>query len=268
MFILSGQVVINPIFIAQYAAALITVIFFGYYIAIFFFMDMDLNERKSLIALFVICVASTLFWAGFEQAGSSLNLFGRDFTNRLIGTFEIPTSWFQSANSFFIVILSPFFAALWVNLGKKLIRPNYGLKCAAGLIIMSSGFIVMFFASQAATSGLTVAPYWLITTYFLHTVGELCLSPVALTAVSKLSPKRLAGQMMGIFTLTYSIGSLVAGLIAGKFDPESINQMPNLYLQISLFSIFSGIVIAIFATRTKDWESLLQESSTLLETKR
>lgn len=267
-FILSGQVVINPIFIAQYAAALITVIFFGYYIAIFFFMDMDLNERKSLIALFVICIASTLFWAGFEQAGSSLNLFGRDFTNRLIGTFEIPTSWFQSANSFFIVILSPFFAALWVNLGKKLIRPNYGLKCAAGLIIMSSGFIVMFFASQAATSGFSVAPYWLITTYFLHTVGELCLSPVALSAVSKLSPKRLAGQMMGIFTLTYSIGSLVAGLIAGKFDPENINQMPNLYLQISLFSIFSGIVIAIFATRTKDWESLLQESSTLLETKR
>jgi POT family proton-dependent oligopeptide transporter len=132
---------------------------------------------------------------------------------------------------------------------------------------MSSGFIVMFFASQAAASGFSVAPYWLITTYFLHTVGELCLSPVALSAVSRLSPKRLAGQMMGVFTLTYSIGSLVAGLIAGKFDPGSIYQMPNLYLQITFFLICSGIVIAIFATRTRNWESLLEEPAASLETK-
>ena len=266
--IFSGEIAVNPISIAQYVAALIAIIFLGYYAAFLFFIDLDLNERKSLIALFLICLASTLFWAGAEQAGSSLNLFGRDFTNRLIGAFEIPTSWFQSANSFFIVILSPFFAALWVNLGKNLIRPNYGLKCATGLIIMSSGFIVMFFASQAAASGFSVAPYWLITTYFLHTVGELCLSPVALSAVSRLSPKRLAGQMMGVFTLTYSIGSLVAGLIAGKFDPGSIYQMPNLYLQITFFLICSGIVIAIFATRTRNWESLLEEPTASLETKR
>ena len=92
-----------------------------------------------------------------------------------------------------------------------MINPSYGLKCAVGLIIMASGFIVMFFAAQVAASGLQAAPYWLIATYFLHTVGELCLSPVALSAVSQLSPKRFAGQMMGVFTLTYSIGSVVAG---------------------------------------------------------
>ena len=161
--------------------------------------------------MFLICVASTFFWAGFEQAGSSLNLFGRDYTDRFIGSFEIPPAWFQSANSFFIVLLSPFFAALWINLTKRMLNPSYGLKCAVGLIIMASGFIVMFFAAQVAASGLQAAPYWLIATYFLHTVGELCLSPVALSAVSKLSPKRFAGQMMGIFTLTYSIGSVVAG---------------------------------------------------------
>ena len=95
-----------------------------------------------------------------------------------------------------------------------MLNPSYGLKCAVGLIIMASGFIVMFFAAQVAASGLQAAPYWLIATYFLHTVGELCLSPVALSAVSQLSPKRFAGQMMGIFTLTYSIGSVVAGLVA------------------------------------------------------
>ena len=98
-------------------------------------------------------------------------------------------------------------------------------------------------------------------TYFLHTVGELCLSPVALSAVSKLSPKRFAGQMMGVFTLTYSIGNVVAGLVAGNFDPENIQQMPSLYLQISLFTIAIGVVIAIFALKTKNWESPIDQKA-------
>jgi len=125
----------------------------------------------------------------------------------------------------------------------------------------------MFFAAQAASRGLLVAPYWLVSTYFLHTVGELCLSPVALSAVSRLSPKRFSGQLMGVFTLTYSIGSVVAGLVAGNFNPENIEQMPNLYLQISLFSILAGIIIAALATATRKWESLLEEEAELLQTK-
>ena len=135
-----------------------------------------------------------------------------------------------------------------------MITPSYGVKCALGLIIMATGFIVMFFAAQFAASGLKVAPYWLVATYFLHTVGELCLSPVALSAVSKLSPKRFAGQMMGVFVLTYSIGNVVAGLLAGNFDPEKVQEMPNLYLQISLFSIAIGIVIYLLTFKTNKWE--------------
>ena len=172
----------------------------------------------------------------------------------MLGAFEIPTAWFQSANSFFIVILSPFFAALWINLAKRMITPSYSVKCAFGLIVMATGFIVMFFASQYAAAGLKVAPYWLIATYFLHTVGELCLSPVALSAVSKLSPKRFAGQMMGVFVLTYSIGNVIAGLLAGNFDPENLEQMPNLYLQISLFGISIGIILVLLSFKTKYWE--------------
>ena len=253
--IMSGSVAIDPVSLAQYVALLITVVFLGYYAAIYLFTDLTDAEKKSLGALFLVCVASTFFWAGFEQAGSSLNLFGRDYTDRFIASFEIPPAWFQSANSFFIVLLSPFFAALWINLTKRMINPSYGLKCAVGLIIMASGFIVMFFAAQVAASGLRAAPYWLIATYFLHTVGELCVSPVALSAVSKLSPKRFAGQMMGVFTLTYSIGSVVAGLVAGNFDSENIQQMPNLYLQISMFSIAAGLVIALCTIGTRHWES-------------
>jgi len=252
--IMSGSMDIDPVSLAQYVALLITFVFLGYYAAIYLFVDLTDAEKKSLGALFLVCVASTFFWAGFEQAGSSLNLFGRDYTDRFIGNFEIPTAWFQSANSFFIVLLSPFFAALWINLTKRMISPSYGLKCAVGLIIMAGGFIVMFFAAQVAASGLQAAPYWLVATYFLHTVGELCLSPVALSAVSKLSPKRFSGQMMGVFTLTYSIGSVVAGLVAGNFDPENIQQMPNLYLQISMFTIAAGLVIALCTIGTRHWE--------------
>ena len=253
--LLTNQISLEPVVVAQYITVVITAIFLFYFTGLFYFSKLSSKERKSLVAFLLICVASTLFWAGFEQAGSSLNLFGQDFTNRLIGNFEIPPAWFQSTNSIFIIVLSPFFASIWINLSKQLIYPNYGFKCAAGLVIMASGFIVMFFAAQLAGSGMKVAPGWLISTYFLHTVGELCLSPVALTAVSQLSPRRFAGQMMGVFTLTYSIGSLVAGLIAGNFNPQNIEEMPNLFLQISLYSIVAGTLIGIFALKTKHWES-------------
>ena len=258
LLMLNSAIAINPVTLAQYVALTITIVFLAYYACMYTFANLSNDEKKSLGALFLVCIASTFFWAGFEQAGSSLNLFGRDYTDRIIGSFEIPPAWFQSANSFFIVILSPFFAALWINFGKRFVRPDYGFKCAIGLIIMATGFIVMFFAAQVAASGLQAAPYWLIATYFLHTVGELCLSPVALSAVSKLSPRRYAGQMMGVFTLTYSIGNVIAGLVAGNFDPENIQQMPNLYLYIAFFTIAAGILIALFAFKTRNWETLIK----------
>lgn len=257
-----GVLVINPVVLAKYVAVAFAITFFLYYGYIYFAGNLDEGEKKRMWALFLVCVASTCFWSGFEQAGSSLNLFARDYTDRLIGSFTIPTAWFQSTNAFFIIILSPFFAALWVNLAKRMITPTYSVKCAIGLIIMASGFIVMFFASQYAAQGLKVAPMWLITTYFLHTVGELCLSPVALSAVSKLSPKRFAGQMMGVFVLTYSIGNLLSGLLAGEFDPNRVEDLPNLYLQIALFSIGIGIFLVLISFKAKVWEGQAEKPLT------
>jgi len=263
--LLSGILSFNAVSMAQYVVIAITTVFLAYYAGIFIFGRLTQAERRRLMALFLICVASACFWAGFEQAGSSLNLFGRDYTDRLLGDFEIPPAWFQSANAIFIVVLSPFFAALWINLGKRMLDPSYGIKCAIGLIVMASGFIVMFFAAQLAASGLKVAPLWLITTYFLHTVGELCLSPVALSAVSKLSPRRFSGQMMGVFVLTYSIGNVIAGLLAGNFDPNRVDEMPNLYIQISLFSIAIGIVIFLLSLKTKLWEKARDDGESDLD---
>lgn len=255
-----GVIVLEPRALAEKVAVLFVFTFLLYFFGIFFLGKLNADEKKRMGALFLICVASACFFAGFEQAGSSLNLFGQDYTQRMLGTFEIPAAWFQSANSIFIIILSPFFAALWVNLGKRMIEPSYSVKCALGLIIMASGFIVMFFAAGAAATGLKVAPYWLVMTYFLHTVGELCLSPVALSAVSKLSPRRFGGQLMGVFVLTYSMGSVIAGLLAGQFDPEQVDQMPGLYMRISLFSIAIGIVLLLLSFKTGKWEKLAEKA--------
>ncbi|MEQ3639916.1 MAG: peptide MFS transporter [Alteromonas sp.] len=259
-----GSIVIEPIALAQKVAIFFTAIFFLYFGFIYFKGDLSENEKRRMWALFLVCVASACFWSGFEQAGSSLNLFAQNYTDRVLsdgsfltswfGMSAIPTVWFQLSNSLFIIILSPFFAALWINLAKRMIDPSYTIKCAVGIIIMATGFLVMFMASQYAAQGLKVAPMWLVTTYFLHTVGELCLSPVALSAVSKLSPKRFAGQMMGVFVLTYSIGNIIAGLLSGNFDPENVKEMPNLYLQIALFSIAVGIVIALLSVKSRFWE--------------
>lgn len=253
---ISGMVSFSPVTVAQYVAVAITLVFLACYAYIVFFGGLDQNEKRRVGALFVVCLASICFWCGFEQAGSSLNLFGRDFTDRMVGTFEIPPEWLQSANSTFILILSPFFAYLWISLAKKLITPSSGFKCVLGLAIMATGFLVMFFAAQIAASGLKVAPYWLVATYFLHTVGELCLSPVALSAVSKLSPRRYAGQMMGLFVLTYSIGSVVAGLLAGHFDPNNVEEMPGLFMQIALATMAFAAVILILVLKTRHWERL------------
>lgn len=254
-----GTLEIDAVSLAQKVAVAFTAIFFIYFGVIYFRGKLSQTEKKGMWALLLVCVASACFWSGFEQAGSSLNLFARDYTDRTIGGFEIPTAWFQNANPFFIILLTPFFAAFWIKLGQRMVTPGYGIKCAVGLMIMASGFIVMIFAAQIAAGGAKAAPYFLILTYFLHTVGELCLSPIALSAVSKLSPQRFIGQMMGVFVLTYSIGNIIAGLMAGNFDPNNVAEMPNLYQQIATFSIGIGAVILLISLVSKNWEKAVVE---------
>jgi len=256
---LTGSMSINPIALSEAAAYFFCAVFVIYYLGIYFGGNLNAVEKRGMWALLLVCIASTCFWSGFEQAGSSLNIFGRDFTDRTIFGFEFPTTWLQNANPFFIIVLTPFFAAIWINLGKRMVTPAYGIKCAVGLIIMAMGFVVMFFAAQLAAQGLKVAPYWLILTYFLHTVGELCLSPIALSAVSKLSPKRFVGQLMGVFVLTYSMGNIIAGLLAGRFNPEQVDQMPNLFMQIVIFSVGIGAVVLLVGLVSKQWEKDIED---------
>lgn len=251
---LAGSLSIDAVSMAQNVAVVFTATFFIYFGVVYFRGNLSAIEKKGMWALMLVCIASACFWSGFEQAGSSLNLFARDYTDRIIGGFEIPTAWFQNANPFFIIMLTPFFAAMWIKLGQRMASPGYGIKCAVGLMIMASGFIVMIFAAQIAAGGAKAAPFFLIMTYFLHTVGELCLSPIALSAVSKLSPQRFIGQMMGVFVLTYSIGNIIAGLLAGNFDPNNVAEMPNLFKSIATFSIGVGAIVLLIALVSKNWE--------------
>jgi len=158
-----GQLSFDPISVSKWVAIIFVGIFIAYYGWVYFLGGLNPVEKKGMWAFFLICIASTMFWSGFEQAGSSLNLFGQDFTNRMIGNFELPTTWLQNVNPFFIITLTPFFAAFWIWLGKRMMTPGYGLKMGVGLVIMGLGFIVMIFAAQAAAAG-KVAIFWLVMT--------------------------------------------------------------------------------------------------------
>ena len=250
---LAGTLTFDPIAASKLVAVVFVGIFLVYFFWVYFLGGLSPVEKRGMWAFMLICIASTMFWSGFEQAGSSLNLFGQDFTDRMIGGWELPTVWLQNVNPFFIITLTPLFAAFWIWLGKRTMTPGYGIKMGIGLMIMGLGFVVMIFAAQAASQG-KVAIFWLVLTYFLHTVGELTLSPISLSAVSKLAPPRFLGQMMGLFVLTYSMGNIVAGLLAGGFDSENVEQMPDLFTTIATFAIGTGAVVLLFGMFTKNWE--------------
>ena len=244
---ISGAVEIDPVKLAHGTTYFITAIAALYFIYVFVFGRLSPFERNCVIMIVILVIAEAVFWSGFEQAGSSLNLFAERYTDRFLLSFEIPAGWFQSLNPLFILIFAPFMAALWVNLGRRNLDPSIPVKFGLGLIQLGLGFLVMYGASSFVVRGENVLPTWLFFTYLLHTTGELCLSPVGLSAVSKLSPKRFVSQMMGIWFLGTALGSLLAGLLAGRFNPESLDDMPGLYLQIISIAVVSGILMILLA---------------------
>lgn len=212
-----------------------------YFLYQFIFGKLNRVETKGMLMIAVLFVASAIFWSGFEQASSSMNLFAEDWTNRMIRGWEMPTTWLQSVNPVFIILLAPVFAMLWQRLGKRDL--SMPAKFALGLIILGIGFGVMTWASTY-TAGDTqrVGMGWLIATYFFHTCGELCLSPVGLSSVTKLAPERLVGQMMGIWFMATSLGNLIAGMAGGSFGSMTNQQ---LFGRVSIFTIVAGMILAV-----------------------
>jgi POT family proton-dependent oligopeptide transporter len=242
---------INPAVFAGISGLVILTCAFAYFIYVFLFEKLDDSEKNKVMAILLIFLTVMMFYAGYEGQGSTLNLFADRYTNMFIGTFEMPSSWLQSAPSFFVLLLVPFFAWLWIRLAAKKLNPTTPIKLALGLIFMGLGYLVMMKASAIVVGGEKPLPTWLITTYMLHTVGEICLYPIGMSAITKLSPKRLVGQMMGVFFMALALGNLVAGLYAGEFNAEAITQNPSVL--IDLFGLIvkimfvAAIVVLIFA---------------------
>lgn len=194
----------------------------GYFIYVWLWGGHTAEENKKMGVIFWLFLMIAVFWSGYEQAGTSLNLFARDLTNRSMFGWELPASWLQSVNAGFIILLAPVFGMLWVSLESRQRNPSIPMKAGLGLLGLSMGFFVLAWGAANASPDNLASPAWLVVTYFLHTVGELCISPIGLSAITKLSPKRRVGQMMGIWFVGAALGNLFAGLVGGQLE----NMMP------------------------------------------
>ncbi len=246
VMLFTGVIEVNASAIANVSGIIIAVIAFSYLAYVIFFGGLDKVDKKKVAAIGVVFLFSAVFWSGFEQAGSTLNLFADRFTDRTVFGWEIPAGMFQSVNSTFIILFAPFFGAMWIWLAKRNLEPSSPLKFVFGLLGVAIGFFVMYFAAKIAASGDMAAPTWLIFTYLFHTWGELSLSPVGLSLTTKLAPKKYQGQMMGIWFLSVSLGNLLAGLIAGEAsggDAEALANMPDQYMTIVLTTFGAALLL-------------------------
>jgi proton-dependent oligopeptide transporter, POT family len=221
----------------------------AYFLYLFTAGGLNGDEKKRMAVIAVLFVAAAVFWSAFEQAPTSLNLFARDFTDRQFGSFEVPATWFQSINSAFVILLAPVAAATWLSLSR---RPQGDLsspaKFALGLAFNGIGFALMIWAANKVVSSggaLKVSAWWLTFSYLFQTIGELALSPVGLSSMTKLSPRRYVGQMMGIWFLASAVGNLIGGLVGGHVDPEKLEEMPRLFTLTTVSLIVSAAVLAL-----------------------
>ena len=245
----SGLVHLDPTRLAQGAAYVLVGMAALYFLYLFTGAGLDAVERRRMIVVLVMFLAVASFWSGYEQAGSSLNLFAKRHIDRMVGGFEIPAGWFQSVQPAFVILLAPVFSALWVRLAQRQMDPAAPLKFAFGLLLMGLGFLFMVAAANIVAGGASAPAYLLILTYLLTVFGELCVSPVGLSTVTKLAPARLMGQMMGVWFLGSSLGKLMAGLIAGGFDPDNLAAMPDRFLGIVFFACGIGAVLLLVSPR-------------------
>ena len=229
------------------------------------------EERDRLIVVGILILFSLIFWALFEQAGSSLNILTDRGVNRVIFGWEVPASMFQSLNAGFIFTIAPLFALLWIALAKRGMEPSTPIKFSVGIVLVGLGFLALVFGMNTS-EGLQTGVLWIVLIYLLHTLGELCLSPVGLSSVTKLSPQRIVGFMMGMWFFASAAGNYVAGLIAkataGDVDPVMIlaekiypqvmspgpqidftisqkNGFMDVYTDVGLIAIGCGIFLAL-----------------------
>lgn len=249
VLVATGVIVINAEIVGTYLAYVLVSIGFLYFAYLFIFGGLEGDEKKRILVIAVLFVFAAIFWSAFEQTPTALNLFAADFTDRHIGGWEMPATWFQSVNSAFIILLAPVIAALWTFLGNRNVNLSSPVKFAIGLGLTTIAFVVMLFASFIVVGGdgVRVSPFWLIGFYFFLTLGELFVSPVGLSSMTTLSPRRYVGQMMGIWFLASSVGNLIGGLVGGEVDPENLSAMPRLFTTTTLFLGGAALILILLS---------------------
>jgi proton-dependent oligopeptide transporter, POT family len=206
------------------------------------------DELKRVLVIFILFIFSILFWMTYEQAGSSLTLFADRLTQTTVFGWAYPSSWFQSVPALFVIMLAPVFAALWQGLGSR--QPSSPGKFVYGLFFAGLAFVIVTIASALAGGG-RVSPMWLVAVYFLQTMGELCLSPVGLSAVTKLSPARMVGMMLGVWFLSISIGSYIAGLTTQLFEGNSTAVLTKAFGIFAAITLAAAVILAVFTPLIK-----------------
>lgn len=216
----------------------IPIVYFGY---LFLRGGFTHEEKQRIVAIIVFYLAAALFWSAFEQAGSTLNLFADRHTDNTVFGWAFPSTWWQSVNALWIILLAPVFAWLWIRLHKAGKEPSTPAKFAIGLLLVGVGFLVLVPAAAKLEAGTAkVGIIWLLMTYFIHTVGELCLSPVGLSAMTKLAPERIVGQMMGIWFLGASLGNFIGGRVGGMFETFPLR---NIFLAVFGTSLVAALIM-------------------------
>ena len=238
----AGILPITLVGFAQATGVVVTVLAAAYFAWVIAFVCRDNIERRRVGLCALLFLGAAVFWSGFEQAGSSMNLFARDFTDRIIFGKEITAGTLQSINPLFIILLAPVIGMLWVWLGER--SPSIPVKFGIGLVLLGAGFLVLAWGATYLDEG-KVGMQWLVATYFLHTVGELCLSPIGLSSMTKLAPDRLVGQMMGTWFMGSALGNLIAGLVTGFMGGDV--GISTLFTTVAGFVIAVGLIFFIFS---------------------
>ena len=220
--------------------------FAGYLIGITRLLNGD--EFKRVLVIFILFLFSILFWMTYEQAGSSLTLFADRLTETTILGWQYPSSWFQAVPAIFVIIFAPIIGAVWQKLGDR--QPSSPGKFTIGLFFAGIAFVVIAFASMLAGNG-RVSPMWLVIVYFLQTIGELCLSPVGLSTVTKLSPARMVGLMLGVWFLSISIGSYIAGLTTRLFVGNDTAVLTRAFGMFAGITLLAAIILAVLTPLIK-----------------
>ena len=248
LLVANGTIPLTLPQIASWLGSGVLVMVALYFLWVWFAGGHTAEENKRIFVIFWLFILVAVFWSGFEQAGTSLNLFAQDFTDRNVFGWLMPASFLQSVNSTFIILLAPLFGSIWVALEKRNADPSIPLKAGLGLVGLALGFFVLSWGAANASPDNLVTPAWLVVTYFLHTVGELTISPVGLSAITKLSPVKRVGQMMGIWFVGAALGNLIAGLVAGQLE----NLAPfALFRTVALITGGVGILAMIVSPGVK-----------------